>query len=42
MLAMMMRNMVVQETLKVTKRPGGMFGGFDGRGWLVLLDCGML
>jgi hypothetical protein len=42
MLAMMMRDMVVQETLKVTKRPRGMFGSFDHRRWWILLDCGML
>jgi hypothetical protein len=39
---MMMRDMVVQETLKVTKWPGGMFGSFDRREWWMLLDCGML
>jgi hypothetical protein len=42
MLAMMMRYMIVQETLKVTKWPGGMFGSFDRRGLWMLLDCGML
>ena len=32
----MMRDMVVQETLEITKRTGGMFGCFDGRRWMLL------
>lgn len=40
MLAMMMRDMVVQETLKVTKWPGRMFWSFDRREWRMWLDCG--
>ena len=42
MLAMMMRYMIVQETLKVTKWPGGMLGSFGRSELWMLLDCGML
>jgi hypothetical protein len=41
MLAIIMRDIVVQVKLEVMKRPGG-FGSFDRRRWWMLLDCGKL
>jgi hypothetical protein len=38
MMGVMMRDMVVQETLEITKRTGGMFGRFDHRRRM-LLGC---
>jgi len=42
MLVMMMRQVVVQETLKIPNWAGGVFGSFDRRRWWMLLGCGML
>jgi hypothetical protein len=42
MLAMMVDDMIIQETSEIVKWAGGMFGGFGWRRRMLLLGCGML